>query len=269
MSPPLRTRNKPLRTYGKRTASVPEEQGDAPLKKRRTESTDAPLSSPKSSTPVLSSPAPTSKKRKHGASSPPKPSDTSPKTIKKGSILNFFKPIPTPSPLASSCPNSDDVRPTSTPPSSPPPPVLAMARRKPRLLRFRGGSMPERSAEDLENDQENEAKPLEDIERDLDGGEDDGERKASRPPLQDRRNSLSNHERNQDSANPSKEKKLSRSKPLPTVQTTLNISTQAPFSECKVCNTVWNPLHPGDVKFHLKQHASVLRAKRKSEKNEL
>jgi len=124
-----------------------------------------------------------------------------------------------------------------------------MARRKPRLLRFRGGSMPERSTEDPENDQENEPKTSEEIE----------ENEATRPPLQPRRNSISNHE-------DGKEKKLSRSN---TVQMTLNISTQAAFSECKVCNTVWNPLHPGDVKFHLKQHAAVLRAKRKSERSEL
>jgi hypothetical protein len=55
----------------------------------------------------------------------------------------------------------------------------------------------------------------------------------------------------------------------PAVQTTLNLSSQAAFSECKVCNTVWNPLYPDDVKFHTKQHAAVLRARRKEKENEL
>ncbi len=47
------------------------------------------------------------------------------------------------------------------------------------------------------------------------------------------------------------------------VQTTLNISNQAPFSECKICDTVWNPLYPDDVKYHTKRHAAQLRTKKK------
>lgn len=48
----------------------------------------------------------------------------------------------------------------------------------------------------------------------------------------------------------------------PSVQMTLNISPQAAFSECKVCDTVWNPLYPDDVKYHQKRHAAVLRKSR-------
>lgn len=55
-----------------------------------------------------------------------------------------------------------------------------------------------------------------------------------------------------------------RRKPISTeVQTTLNISNQAPFSECKICDTVWNPLYPDDVKYHTKRHATHVRGKKK------
>ncbi|OAR05727.1 hypothetical protein LLEC1_03455 [Akanthomyces lecanii] len=50
------------------------------------------------------------------------------------------------------------------------------------------------------------------------------------------------------------------------VQTTLNISNQAPFSECKTCDTVWNPLYPDDVKYHTKRHAAQLRTKKQKDK---
>mgnify|MGYP002348098939 CR=1 FL=1 len=49
------------------------------------------------------------------------------------------------------------------------------------------------------------------------------------------------------------------------VQTTLNISSQATFTECKRCNTVYNPLYPGDVRYHTKRHAAILRARRKKD----
>jgi len=41
------------------------------------------------------------------------------------------------------------------------------------------------------------------------------------------------------------------------VQTTLNLSTKLPFKECKLCDTVYNPLHPADVKLHQVRHARV------------
>jgi hypothetical protein len=66
---------------------------------------------------------------------------------------------------------------------------------------------------------------------------------------------------------------LKRAKPghksLSAVQTTLNISNQAAFSECKVCDTVWNPLYPDDVKYHTKRHAAHLRSKKRELENEL
>jgi hypothetical protein len=57
--------------------------------------------------------------------------------------------------------------------------------------------------------------------------------------------------------------KLSNSKPSSGVQTTINISSKASFSECKVCDTVWNPFYADDEKYHKKRHAAVLRAKKR------
>lgn len=52
-------------------------------------------------------------------------------------------------------------------------------------------------------------------------------------------------------------------KPAPkqTVQTTLALAIggSAGMRECKVCDTVYNPYHPEDVKVHAKRHAGVVR----------
>jgi hypothetical protein len=46
----------------------------------------------------------------------------------------------------------------------------------------------------------------------------------------------------------------------PKIQTTLNLSTKLPFKECKLCDTVYNPLHPADVKLHQAMHERALRS---------
>ncbi|KAH7322695.1 hypothetical protein B0I35DRAFT_186211 [Stachybotrys elegans] len=47
------------------------------------------------------------------------------------------------------------------------------------------------------------------------------------------------------------------------VQTTLDITAAPSFSECRICDTVWNPLYPDDVKYHSKRHAAVLRKEKR------
>ncbi|KAL1855263.1 hypothetical protein Daus18300_011169 [Diaporthe australafricana] len=51
------------------------------------------------------------------------------------------------------------------------------------------------------------------------------------------------------------------------VQTTLSlaIGSSAGMRECKLCDTVYNPFHPEDVKVHAKRHAVVLKRERRSE----
>ncbi|KAJ2906173.1 hypothetical protein MKZ38_002888 [Zalerion maritima] len=133
-------RNKPLRTYGKRTASDMDSQ--PPTKRRRKTPEDS--AAVKSDRGALSearsratTAAPTPKKEA------PKPPETSkpskPAAPSKRSILSYFKPRP---PTSSSTPPSDvpspAAEPSSTPPSSPPP---AEVRRVPRRLTTRPALM--------------------------------------------------------------------------------------------------------------------------------
>nr|RBQ98133.1 hypothetical protein FVER53263_11618 [Fusarium verticillioides] len=243
-----RSRVKPLRTYGKRNIrdDPPKEPN---TKKRRvsTEVTAAEISSKGTDTSPLKE---VTEEAKNALESTTTNKPTA-EPVKKGSILNFFKPVP-PSSTVTSSPKSDEPQPESTPPSSPPQPPRIEPRKKPRLLRFRGTSTPllddENTGDDDTQGEDTEA-------------EDSGT-KSTRPAA--RESSL----KREVSTNDSKSGKRGKVK-TPTVQTTLNLSTQAAFSECKVCNTVWNPLYLDDVKFHTKQHAAVLRAKKKEKESEL
>jgi hypothetical protein len=89
-----------------------------------------------------------------------------------------------------------------------------------------------------------------------------------RQPLDDHNDSIGNEQRRHPSdaisAQPER-RRSARRKVQPTVQTTLNISSRAAFSECRICDTVWNPMYPDDVKYHVKRHQAVVRAKRKRE----
>ena len=51
-------------------------------------------------------------------------------------------------------------------------------------------------------------------------------------------------------------------RPARTIQTTLNLSTKQPFKECKLCDTVFNPLHATDVRLHQARHAKLVAGKR-------
>ncbi|KAJ3530283.1 hypothetical protein NM208_g9398 [Fusarium decemcellulare] len=244
-----------LRTYGKRSARDDSPREPSP-KKRRIE-TEQPLlkKSDSKSDNVESLSLP--KIASEGSKDTSKPATTTGKSVtnvaKKGSILSFFKPISSSSSTIVSSPKSDEPQPESTPPSSPPHPPRIEPRKKPRLLRFRGTSMPILDSEDTDTDAQREEKT-----------EEAADKERAREPLRERQGSLVNQESAATGTKPKKQKAKSS-----TVQTTLNLSSQAAFSECKVCNTVWNPLYPDDVKFHTKQHAAVLRARKKSQEDEL
>ncbi|KAI8718312.1 Zf-C2H2-3 domain-containing protein [Fusarium sp. LHS14.1] len=240
----LRMRAKPLRTYGKR-GTTRENSPREPSPKKRRISTEA-TSLKKQNTKEDDEESPSLPKITAAGgkdSTKPTASDSkSPKdVVKKGSILNFFKPVSSSSSTVAPSPKSDEPQPQSTPPSSPPQPPRIETRRKPRILRFGGPSLPTVNNEETESDAQ-------------DDEEAEGNRKEGKGPT---RSPLK--EQHTTNTTATKPKKL---KPQ-TVQTTLNISSQAPFSECKVCNTVWNPLYPDDVKYHTKQHAAVLRARKK------
>ncbi|KAK2928945.1 ATPase, vacuolar ER assembly factor, Vma12 [Fusarium oxysporum f. sp. vasinfectum] len=242
-----RSRVKPLRTYGKR--SIRDDSPKEPNTKKRRVSTEITASEPASKGTVT---APLKKVTEEAKNTPESTTTNTPTTepVKKGSILNFFKPVP-PSSTVTSSPKSDEPQPETTPPSSPPQPPKIELRKKPRLLRFRGTSTPLLDDENTGDDTQGEDTEAE-----------DSGTKSARPTAGE--NSL----QRESSTSDIKPGKRGKAK-TPTVQTTLNLSSQAAFSECKVCNTVWNPLYPDDVRFHTKQHAAVLRAKKKEKESEL
>ncbi|KAM0286708.1 hypothetical protein ACHAO9_008144 [Fusarium lateritium] len=244
-----RPRAKPLRTYGKRSIRD-DSPKESSTKKRRISSEATSLEIPASKgtdTAAQTLPKITPEEAKDTAESTTNTDKPIAKPVKKGSIMSFFKPIPSSSSTAASSPKSDEPQPETTPPSSPPQPARIETRKKPRLLRFRGTSLP---VLDDKNTEEDQAEVTE-------AGD------SSRSPAL--RESSLNRESSTGDIKAGKKAKAKAS----TVQTTLNLSSQAAFSECKICNTVWNPLYPDDVKFHTKQHAAVLRARKKEKDNEL
>ncbi|KAI7765480.1 hypothetical protein LZL87_007231 [Fusarium oxysporum] len=242
-----RSRVKPLRTYGKR--SIRDDSPKEPNTKKRRVSTEVTASEPASKG---TDTAPLKRVTEEAKNTPESTTTNKPTTesIKKGSILSFFKPVP-PSSTVTSSPKSDEPQTESTPPSSPPQPPRIEPRKKPRLLRFRGTSTPLLADDNTGDDTQGEDTEAE-----------DSGTKSTRPAA---RGSSLQRESSTSDIKPGKKAKIK----TPTVQTTLNLSSQAAFSECKVCNTVWNPLYPDDVKFHTKQHAAVLRAKKKEKESVL
>ncbi|KAF5977729.1 hypothetical protein FCOIX_6326 [Fusarium coicis] len=241
-----RSRVKPLRTYSKR--SIRDDSPKEPNTKKRKVSAELTASEPASKGTDKAPLKEVTEEVKNASESITTNKPTT-EPVKKGSILNFFKPVP-PSSTVTSSPKSDEPQPESTPPSSPPQPPRIEPRKKPRLLRFRGTSTPLLDDENTGDDSQ---------------GEDTAEDSSTQSTRPAARESSVNREVSTNDSKPGKKGKVK----TPTVQTTLNLSTQAAFSECKVCNTVWNPLYPDDVKFHTKQHAAVLRAKKKEKESGL
>ncbi|CAJ0555265.1 Ff.00g053300.m01.CDS01 [Fusarium sp. VM40] len=244
-----RPRAKPLRTYGKRSIRDDSPKESNTKKQRVSSEATSSETSISKNTNTIAQPLPKiivaeTKDTTEFTTNTDKLTANPPK---KGSIMSFFKPIPSSSSTAASSPKSDEPQPETTPPSSPPQPARIETRKKPRLLRFRGTSLP---VPDNKN--------TEDAQGELTEAGDSSSRSAIRDSSLNRESSTGDV----------KAGKKAKAK-LSTVQTTLNLSAQAAFSECKICNTVWNPLYPDDVKFHTKQHAAVLRARRKEKENEL
>lgn len=242
----LRKREKSLRTYGRKPASTPEPRGEPSAKKARFE----PGSLPQSTKP--SKPATIDSRSERDSAPLPSTEEAS-----RSSILKYFRPLP-----AETKPRSVDKGAKIASLPSTDTMLLVRTRRKPRLLRFQGTSLPS----DISSEDAFSLSGRDEDETDGNPSSPDKKRKS----LRDGADNLLNQTR-RDGTCPDgrmKDRRL-RSKRSPTVQTTLNISSQAAFAECKVCDTVWNPLHPPDVKYHDKRHKAVLRLKRKREEDEL
>lgn len=228
--PGARLQSKPVRTYGKRPATEP--RGEPAAKKFKTgrileqRISDGNDSTTSSSIYPRSTPTTGTGESCHSSD---EDEDETPRPKSKGcSILSYFKPVPPTTPSSKS--DATSVR--SSMPPSPCQDRTRAAKRPRRMLRLRpiAPSSPSRPNEGKEpaetptDDKENTPAP-------------DG---ATNPPL-----------------------KVSNSKPSSGVQTTINISSRASFSECKICDTVWNPFYADDEKYHKKRHAAVLRAKKR------
>ncbi|KAL7788879.1 hypothetical protein V8C43DRAFT_109638 [Trichoderma afarasin] len=247
-----RKREKPLRTYGRQT-SAPEAQSEPPLKKQR-------LSALKQQDETPISPA-------HSSEDAPKPGDaavtaaseakttqddpnqskaeTRAQSPKKSSILSYFKPAPQkpkddpPSRSQDSQPE-EPIAPQESPRRKP-------SKRKPRLLKIKATTHDTPGQSSQESDSHSRDPPQ------------NGTSETTETTLSSSTSPSPPQEQKKPSRNP---KFLSKTR-SPSIQTTLNISAQAAFSECKICNTVWNPLYPDDVKFHNKTHKAVLRAQKR------
>lgn len=231
MAPPNTKRSKPIRTYGKRSQ---ETKSDPAAKKRRdvdkTEGQDL-----KESGHVL-----VEKKN------PPQP-DTKEDvdqegekvegTVKKGSIMNYFKPAPAPAPVE---PREEATEAEPREEEAVSSPVLS-----PRSRRSRRFGVREPTVDHGNTNTASETEGPPSI-RGI------GRRGSRRIAEGARRKTAAA------SATTTTKAGLA-------VQTTLNISSQATFTECKRCNTVYNPLYPGDVRYHTKRHAAILRARRKKD----
>ncbi|KAK1723340.1 hypothetical protein CaCOL14_012278 [Colletotrichum acutatum] len=231
-----------LRTYSKRTRAADDEFGSLLFKKRKSET------EPATRTPDLPRLPP-------AQSAPPSSS------IPKSSILSYFKPCRSSSATEASDPLSDSEKLVNTPPSSPP---VFRNIKEPRRLRLRHSTPLSRTSDPLEDDKdENEESCI------VVGRKSHHTRRTrarGAPELQDadenRLNELPDLEKVE--SQPRLKKPPSRSKPVPTVQTTINLSSKPTFMECKTCRIVYNPLHPADVKYHSQRHAAFLRGRAKA-----
>ncbi|KAI0381271.1 hypothetical protein F5Y04DRAFT_79430 [Hypomontagnella monticulosa] len=241
-------RTRPLRTYGKRTSST--DIVEPVSKKRRVEAinTNVPL---EGDAELMRSP-----------SAPlPSPAPSLPQPAKKGTIMSYFKvvsPAPNITMHKSETPSESTIL-SSTPPSSPPPPNLPRKKRRRLTTRVtsRATSEDSKTEDVMEGDDENGQPDVVDDESIL--------RKRRMEALSDASPDTLNRL-------PTNPKRLDAGKrgwgtvqglKLATVQTTLSLAIdEKGFTECKECNMLYNPLHKQDAKFHARQHAAMLKAKK-------
>lgn len=242
----LKKRDKPLKTYGKRQSPPTESPVEPPKKRVRwaenltSDEPDTTPSRPRRSSIREESSSPSSEDDAESKLEEQEPVTAQP--VAKESILNYFKRVAPPKEtriVSKSTAHNDDM--DETRPESPEQRPRKIRRK--RILRIRSSHSPR-------------------IERKSDNEDCDS------PGLDERSSPLSEGGEtlhNQQRGTLSNEKgKRPKARLAPQVQTTLNLSSQAAFSECKICDTVWNPLYPDDVKYHTKRHAAHLRGKKRA-----
>ncbi|GAO13518.1 hypothetical protein UVI_02016060 [Ustilaginoidea virens] len=245
----LRQRDKPLRTYGKRSTSTPEARGEPRAKKPRLGPTP-PGKRDANPAPALVVPSEQSKEEPcQCRERQPSPLPGS-RAAARPSILQYFKPVTAVPKVQQVQPDGNKEHGGNGPRDGSPPVRHARAARSrtgPRILRIRATSvLSEQSSRDAADGDEIEGNALS-------AGK--GNRLRGEAILQ------SQGRKDSPALGGASLPARSHSKHSPVVQTTLNISSRAAFAECKLCDTVWNPLYPDDVKYHEKRHKTVVRAR--------
>ncbi|KAM3427464.1 hypothetical protein NHJ13734_008969 [Beauveria thailandica] len=252
--PLSRKRDKPLRTYGKRSTATPEPRSEPPAKRARTACT---VLDDKNIKPlgfiVPEDHVPTvvsffkAKPQSTAEQGQAKQSLSKPGLMPsaKRSILNYFRPTAHLMPIepgkANNLPGAGPVEEQTDRP---------VARPKRRLLRIRLNQSLD-CDDEIDQEQIHNRKSEKDESKDVMEGK---LQKRSKRGLGGGSGLAG-----------SGCKRVRRKPSSAEVQTTLNISSQAAFSECTMCDTVWNPLYPDDVKYHTKRHAAHLKTKKKRE----
>ncbi|KAG6025854.1 hypothetical protein E4U41_001433 [Claviceps citrina] len=196
----------------------------------------------------------------------------------RSSILQYFRPLP-----AESTPQRRADKPAEAASSPPPPSATATptlrARRRPRLLKIRGHVPPvSLPADVLPEDAPSAAGVASNVraaacssqgeQRRRDLPRDEPHHPPKRKQVGNRNGAVHRGKAGDGTGGDEVAAPLKRPPPV-VVQTTLNISSQAAFAECRVCDMVWNPLYPDDVRYHERRHKSLLTRKRKQEEAEL
>lgn len=253
----LRKRDKPLRTYGKRSASAPDAPGEPPSKKSRLADWGTTVKEELSVLADRNDSADASERKEHADSAPPSPQAGGP----HASILSYFKPLAQ-APLLELLEEAPRGKPPWKLSHRATAPDAAHARCKPRLLRLRAASLPSSDSKETRSDGASEDKRDEVV-------EEKGRHQATSDSEEER--GLGMHDvggrlldKTRENGNTDLDASI-KVRQSRRVQTTLNISARAAFAECRVCNTVWNPLYPDDVKYHAKHHATVLRTRNRKQ----
>lgn len=242
----LKKRDKPLKTYGKRQSPPTESPVEPPKKRVRwaenltSDEPDTTPSRPRKSSIREESLSPNREDTIESKVEEQEPVTEQP--VAKESILNYFKRVAPPKEtrtVSKSTDNNNDL--DGTRPESPQQRPRKIRRK--RLLRIRSNHSPRIEKES--DDEDCDSPGLDD----------------RSTPLSEGGEALHNQQRGTLSNEKAKRQKV---RLAPQVQTTLNLSSQAAFSECKICDTVWNPLYPDDVKYHTKRHAAHLRGKKRA-----
>ncbi|CAI6093544.1 unnamed protein product [Clonostachys chloroleuca] len=253
-----------VRTYGRRTTStVPETRSEPPAKRRRISQDDQninvvemPERDSKSSPKAEHKEEPSTDRDSHD-----REEQLDDKEKPKLSILSYFQPVKA---VAGDLPSKNRTSPSSPPSPQTPPAVRVKRKRAPRLLKLRPTTQTsiEESSEDEELE-ESLSTPMDDLEESIRIHNITRVSKTDVGSILYRNGSPAESDTTSETSSVSRLKSAHKS----LVQTTLNISSKAPFSECSLCNIVWNPFFPDDVKFHKNRHTAMLRVRKRKEES--